>query len=178
MRHVSRVGQTGMMMALLVGMGFLLAGCGSSSGQSTGSANLDGTIWCSPQQHARVAVDRLGVVAVKKGKDVCLSFKSESGLYVTKVVWWNESKGIHVVEWAIAVPLSEERLAYQETEHLGHPEFPGVGGTGEVILTSDTRMTIWQLGNLSDGSAAGFTTTLEKVDAIPEIALPPTYPKP
>ena len=153
-----------------------LSACGSNFGQFNGSAELDGTIWCSPNTHSRVAVDNHGKVEVKEGKDVCLEFAQNSGAYVVKVVWWNEAKAIHLEEWAIAVPTSKTTLQYVEADHAGNPDFIGVVGEGEIVMTSDDVMTLMQLGNLIDGAAAGFVTTLNRVDQMPNIPVPLTYP--
>jgi hypothetical protein len=113
---------------------------------------------------------------VKDGKDVCALFASESDLYVMKIIWWNASKGVHVEEWGVASPMSETQKLYSETQHDDGSEFPGVIGSGEFNLVSDTEMTLVQVGQLVDGSAAGFSTSLEKVDRIPEIPVPVSYP--
>lgn len=155
-----------------------LAACGSNSGQSNGIAELDGTVWCSPKVHSRLAVDFRGNVEVKEGKDVCLTFAQNSGSYVVKVDWWNESKAIHLVEWAIAIQTSESTLAYMEAGHAGNPDFVGVEGEGEMEMSSSDSMTLLQVGNLIDGSAAGFITELDRVAQMPEIPVPVTYPLP
>ena len=152
--------------------------CASNSEQTSSIAELDGTVWCSPKVHSRLAVDFRGNVAVKDGKDVCLNFAQNSGSYVVKVEWWNESKAIHVVEWAIAIPTSESTLAYMEAGHAGDPDFVGVEGEGEMEMSSNDSMTLLQVGNLIDGSAAGFITELDRVAQMPEIPVPVTYPMP
>ncbi|MFZ8981490.1 MAG: hypothetical protein ACO21N_06465, partial [Candidatus Nanopelagicales bacterium] len=83
---------------------------------------------------------------------------------------------IHVEEWAVASPVSDTKLLYEEAQHEEESNFPGVIGNGEFSLVSDTEMTLVQLGRLADGSAAGFTTSLEKVDQLPDIPVPITYP--
>ena len=172
-----RPSQGRMVAALSVGaLGFVLPGCGSTTGQAVTDGALDGTIWCSPNEHARVAVDRFGAVEVKEGKDVCAVFAAESDLYVMKIVWWNVSNAIHVEEWGVAIPVSDTKLHYEEAQHEEGSSFPGVIGTGEFSLVSDTEMTLVQLGRLADGSAAGFTTSLAKVDQLPDIPVPITYP--
>lgn len=163
--------------ALTLGaLGFALTACGSSTSLSVTNGALSGTTWCSPQEHTRVAVDRFGSIDVKEGKDICVLFAEESELYVMKVIWWNVSKGVHVEEWGVAGPLSDTQLLFAETQHEESPDFPGIIGEGELTLVSDTEMTIMQLGHLIDGSAAGFTTSLKKVDELPEIPIPLSYP--
>ena len=153
-----------------------LSACGGAVSTSVSTADLGGTIWCAPEQHSRLAVDRLGVKEVKEGKDICLSFTAEAGSYIVKVVWWNVSKEIHLEEWAVALPVSDTELKYVEADHPGHSEFVGIVGAGDMTLTPDGQMTLVQLGHLSDGSAAGFLTTLTKVDRLPDIPVPLTYP--
>jgi len=154
-----------------------VAGCGSTGGQATSTADLGGTTWCSTEEHSRVAVDRKGNVEVKEGKDVCIAFTAESGAYVTKVVWWNLTNNIHIEEWAVAIPVTDKLLQYGEVGFRGHGEdFVGVYGGGDITIDSNSRMTMSQLGVLMDGTAAGFTTELTKVDQIPDIPIPVTYP--
>ena len=174
---ISRLSQGRMVAAFSIGaLGLALSGCGNTTSQTFTNGALDGTIWCSPEEHARVAVDRFGSVDVKEGKDVCALFASESGHYVMKIVWWNASKAIHVEEWGVASPVSETEMFYVETGHDAGSDFPGVIGEGELNLVSDTEMTLVQLGQLVDGSAAAFSTSLEKVDQMPEIPVPVSYP--
>jgi len=112
------------------------------------------------------------------GQNVCIEFSSQATGYVMKTIWWSVSKGIHVEEWAIAYPISDEELQYIEASQGGNPDFPGITGQGSVFLNSDAAITWKQLGYLSDGSAAGVINTLQRVDALPEIPVPVTYPQP
>ena len=162
----------------VIACGLALTACASNSEQVNSIAELDGTVWCSPKVHSRLAVDFRGNVEVKEGKDVCLTFARNSGSYVVKVDWWNESKAIHLVEWAIAIPTSDSTLAYMEAGHAGNPDFVGVEGEGEMEMSSNDSMTLLQVGNLIDGSAAGFITELDRVAQMPEIPVPVTYPTP
>ena len=162
----------------VIACGVALTACASNSEQAKSIAELDGTVWCSPNVHSRVAVDFRGNVEVKDGKDVCLAFAQNSGSYVVKVDWWNESKAIHLVEWAIAIQTSESTLVYMEAGHAGNPDFIGVAGEGEIEMSSNDSMTLMQVGNLIDGSAAGFITELDRVAQMPEIPVPVTYPLP
>jgi hypothetical protein len=157
-------------------LGFALTACGNGASLSVTNGALSGTTWCSPQEHARVAVDRFGEVELKEGKDVCVVFAAEADLYVMKIIWWNVSNAIHVEEWGVAGPISDTQLLYAETPHDEESNFPGVIGEGELTLVSDSEMRLMQLGYLIDGSAAGFTTLLEKVDQLPEIPVPISYP--
>jgi hypothetical protein len=65
---------------------------------------LNGTSWCAPNSHTRVAVDRMGTVVTKTGKNVFLVFKETAGQLITQIIGWNLQAGIHVHEWAIAHP--------------------------------------------------------------------------
>ena len=173
----TRLSRTRLFSAFAIGaLGLALSGCVNTSSQAVTNGALDGTIWCSPEEHARVAVDRFGSIDVKEGKDICALFTAESGQYVIKIIWWNASKAIHVEEWVIAVPVSETEMFYAETQHDEGSDFPGVIGNGEINLVSDAEMTIVQLGHLVNGSAAGFLSSLVKVDQMPEIPVPVSYP--
>lgn len=156
--------------------GLAISGCGNNASLAVTDGALDGTIWCSPSEHARGAVDRTGSVDVKEVKDLCAFFASESDHYVIKIIWWNTSKDIHVEEWEVASPVSETEMFYVEADHAEGSDFPGVIENSELNLVSDTEMTLVQIGHLIDGSAAGFSTSLEKVDQFPEIPVPVSYP--
>ncbi len=155
----------------------VLAACSSSGTTSTTAASLDGTTWCAPDLHTRVAVDRLGKVELKEGKNICMLFTQQSEAYIVKIVWWNVEKELNVEEWAVAAPLNDTQLEYVEAEHPANPEFPGIIGAGTIQLVGDDEMQVTQLGRLVNGVAAGFVTTLERVDALPEIPVPVSYPK-
>jgi hypothetical protein len=72
---ISRLSQGRMVAAISIGaLGLALSGCGNTTGQTFTNEALDGTIWCAPEEHARVAVDRFGSVEVKEGMDVCALF--------------------------------------------------------------------------------------------------------
>lgn len=173
----ARLSQGRLVAAFSIGaLGLALSGCGNTASQAVTNGALDGTIWCSPDEHARVAVDRFGSVDVKEGKDICALFASESDQYVMKIIWWNSSKAMHVEEWGVASPVSETQMLYAEAQHDKGSDFPGVIGNGTFSLVSDTEMRIVQLGQLVNGSAAGFSTLLEKVDQMPEIPVPVSYP--
>jgi len=68
-------------------------------------------------------------------------------------------------------------MLYAETQHDEESDFPGVTGNGEFSLVSDTEMMFVQNGHLINGAAAGFSTLLKKVDQMPEISVPISYPK-
>ena len=121
-------------------------------------------------------MDRLGKVELKEGKNICMIFTQESGSYIAKIVWWNLDKDLHVEEWAVATPIDDTRLDYVEAEHPANPEFPGIIGAGTILLVSDDQMDVSQLGRLVNGTATGLRTTLERVEALPEIAVPVSYP--
>ena len=174
----TRLSKRSMVAALSLGaLAFALSGCGNTASQAITNGELDGTIWCSPEEHARVAVDRFGSVEVKEGKDVCALFYSESDLYVMKIIWWNVTNAIHVEEWGVVSPVSETLMLYAETQHDEESDFPGVIGNGELSLVSDTEMMFVQSGHLVNGAAAGFSTLLKQVDQMPEIPVPISYPK-
>lgn len=141
---------------------------------------LDGTTWCAPDVHQRLAVDFKGRVTTKEGKDICLQFTQGTAArgYVMKVIWWNVAAGIHVEEWAVALPMGNGFIEYREATHPAEAGFPGISGSGELRLTDTETMEIHQVGQLADGSAAVFQTTLKRVRALPVIPLKRTYPKP
>lgn len=150
------------------------------SGDSRKVIALDGTTWCAPDVHQRLAVDLSGRVTTKEGKDICLQFAqgtAGSG-YVMKVIWWNVAAGIHVEEWAVALPTGDGIIEYREATHPADSGFPGIYGSGELRLTDQETMEIHQVGLLSDGSAAAFQTTLKRVRALPVIPIKRTYPRP
>ncbi len=142
-------------------------------------ATLTGTNWCATNAHSRVAVNMFGRLQVKEGKDVCLSFRQEEQVLIIRVVWWNIAAKIHVNEWAIAVPIGTDRLAYYEAQghsYKGDDAFPGIAGEGYIWFNADNTLSMSQSGTLRDGSAAAFVTKLVRVEQLPPIPLEQTYP--
>lgn len=172
----------------------VLAGAGLAPGLMTGPvaakpqgeipagaslvAALNGTTWCAPRAHTRVAVDRTGAVVTKEGKEVCLVFKQAAGQLVTQIIWWNLKAGLHVHEWAIALPTGVGQLSYVEAAHPPDAQFPGIEGLGEIRLGRDGMLEMDQIGHIADGSAAAFSTRLARVKSLPAISLSRTYPAP
>lgn len=148
--------------------------------QSRLISTLGGTTWCAPNVHQRLAVDLDGRVTVKEGKDICLQFTQGAAGRgcVMKVIWWNVAAGVHVEEWAVALPMGDGIIEYREATHPAEAGFPGISGAGELRLTDTETMEIHQVGQLADGSAAAFQTTLKRVRALPVIPIKRTYPKP
>ena len=144
----------------------------------SGPGALDGTMWCSDVEHDRVAVDNRGNADFKKGKHLFLQFPGPSDGYVVKISWWNESQSTRVAEWAVAVPVGENGLTYQEANQDENPNFTGIIGHGDLTLVSGEAREISQVGHLVNGSAAGFSSTLQRVDQMPDIPVPVTYPAP
>jgi hypothetical protein len=172
--------KTSVLSISLYSLAFLIAFTGTSEAQPQQQIKLletlDGTHWCSSNQHTRLDVDIYGNVSTKEGKDICLSFTRKAAQLVTRIVWWNASKGIHVVEWAVAAPVAGDRLTYTECTHAKDSGFPGIQGQGTLVLRDKGFMEMTQQGNLTDGSAAGFVTTLKRVAKLPEIPVSQTYP--
>jgi hypothetical protein len=172
--------------SLLACLALVVAGGSASSreheqsGELSMVSALDGTTWCAPDVHQRLAVDFKGRVTTKEGKDICLQFTQGTAArgYVMKVIWWNVAAGIHVEEWAVALPMGNGFIEYREATHPAEAGFPGISGSGELRLTDTETMEIHQVGQLADGSAAVFQTTLKRVRALPVIPLKRTYPKP
>lgn len=142
-------------------------------------AALTDTHWCAPHSHSRVAVNLFGRLQVKEGKDVCLSFRQEEKALIVRVVWWNVDAKIHVNEWAVAIPVGPNRLAYYEAQghtYEGNDAFPGIAGEGYIWLNPDKTLSMSQSGTLRDGSAAAFVTKLVRVEQLPVIPVLQTYP--
>lgn len=137
--------------------------------------DLDETIWCALEEHTRLDVDSSGVVSTKEGKNVCVTFTREGDQLLTVVEWWNESRNIYVIEYAIAVAADRNRLEYIEASHSEDSGFPGIAGRGTMTIYGST-LHMTQLGHLADGTASGFSNYLVRVDEPPEIPVPLTYP--
>jgi len=94
-----------------------------------------------------------------------------------KLIWWNVAAGIHVEEWAVALPTGKNSAAYREAEHPANSNFQGIIGSVELRLTHEGTLELHQIGQFADGSAAAFHTTLKQVNALPQIPLKRTYSK-
>ena len=136
---------------------------------------LDESAWCAVEEHTRLDVDAYGATSTKEGKNVCVSFTREGDQLLIVVEWWNLDRNIYVREYAIGVPSSRNRLEYIEVRHSEDSGFPGVSGRGTMTVYGST-VYMTQLGHLADGTASGFSNTLVRVQELPEIPIPLTYP--
>lgn len=155
-------------------------GPGGKSG-SQGKQDLEGTIWLAKDVHRRVSVTYDGQIEIKEGKDIYVHFiEKVDDIYVIEVRWWNVSAGIHVLEYGVLTRISPNIYRYVEADHhnFGVPnfDFPGIIGRGTFELKGANAAELIQIGQLIDGSASGFTTLLEKVDEVPVVPIPQTYP--
>jgi len=138
---------------------------------------LAGTIWLAKDTHDRTTVDRNGAITIKQGKNIYIQFMSENrGVLTAKIHWWNTAHNLNVVEYAVMVPEGANVYRYAETEHPEGSGFPGIQGGGIFRVTDGATAELTQIGNLLDGSASAFVTMLEKVDSLPDVPLPQTYP--
>lgn len=141
--------------------------------------SLAGTVWLSQKYHTRTTINTAGEAAYKEGKRIYLKFLEQTdGVYTVQVHWWNESAGIHVVEYGVLVQAAENEYTYIEPEHPEDSGFPGIAGYGTFELVDAETAEYSQLGRLADGSASGFVVKMKRVENAPEIPVPQTYPSP
>lgn len=140
---------------------------------------LEGTIWFSEQPHRRVTVDTCGDVEIKEGKEIYVFFKQRvDDIFVIEVRWWNEAREINVDEFGVLTQAAPNLYSYVEADQKGGQgkKFPGIIGQGNFKLVAEDRAELIQLGHLIDGSASGFTTTLQRVDELPVAPIDQSYP--
>ena len=136
---------------------------------------LDESAWCAVEEHTRLDVDAHGATTTKEGKNVCVSFTREGDQLLIVVEWWNLDRDIYVMEYAIGVPSGRNQLEYIEVRHAPDSGFPGVSGRGTMTVYG-SRLYMTQLGHLNDGTASGFSNSLVRVEALPEIPIQLTFP--
>ena len=176
-----RIGFATMAVAFLVAV--LAYGVfGRSLSTAADTANvLEGSIWLSKMEHTRVAVTVDGKQEIKKGKNLYLRFLSRTDdIYVIEIRWWNEKAGINILEYGVLTSVGPGLFQYVETDPIrgGNTltKFVGISGQGYFRLVGETTAEIIQMGHLNDGSAAAFTSVLEKTDILPTISVPQTFP--
>lgn len=151
------------------------------AGEGRGELALNGTIWVGKEPHRRVTVTTDGTIEIKEGKDIYVRFIEQvDDIFVIEVRWWNVAAGINVLEHGVLTRISPNVYRYIEADqHLfgvPHGHFPGIVGRGTFELQGRNRAKLIQIGHLTDGSASGFTTVLERAESLPEVPLPQTYP--
>ena len=149
--------------------------------EGRGELALNGTIWVGTEPHRRVTVSTDGAIEVKEGKDIYVRFIDHvDDIFVIEVRWWNVSAGLNVLEHGILTRVSPKIYRYIEADqfNFGIPngDFPGVIGRGTFELQGKNTAKLIQIGHLIDGSASGFTTMLERVETLPDVPVPQTYP--
>jgi hypothetical protein len=142
---------------------------------------LDGTIWVGQEPHRRVTVTTDGDIQIKEGKDIYVRFmRKVDEIFVIEVRWWNVGANINVLEYGVLTRISPNVYRYIEADHhdFGVPldSFPGIIGRGTFELMGNNKAKLIQIGHLTDGSASGFTTILERADELPEVPIDQTYP--
>jgi hypothetical protein len=140
-------------------------------------ADLEGTVWNAEKPHSRTTVDIHGDLAIKEGKEIYVELvEFLAGVHTVRIHWWNLSKGINVMEYAVMVRVGENLFEYSEAEHPDDSGFPGIQGHGLFRLLDENTVELTQIGHLLDGSASAFVTTLHKVDAAPDVPIAKSYP--
>ena len=151
------------------------------AGGGNGELALNGTIWVGKEPHRRVTVTTSGAIEIKDGKDIYVRFVEQvDDIFVIEVRWWNVSANINVLEYGVLTRISPNVYRYIEADQhnfgVPHGHFPGIIGRGTFELQGRNAAKLIQIGHLVDGSASGFTTMLERVDTLPDVPIPQTYP--
>ncbi len=164
----------------VIGVFAILAGTPAAvADEPADAAPLAGTIWQSLEAHTRATINQSGATDHKVGKNLYVHFLTEKGgAYTIKINWWNVSAGHNVTEYAVLLPETADTFYYIEADQPEGADFPGIVGHGTFRLTGADTAQLTQSGWLQDGSASGFVTDLKKVQGVPDIPIPPSYPKP
>lgn len=147
-------------------------------------SELESTIWVARDAHRRVTISNDGDLQIKEGKNLYIRFLQKvDDIVVFEIRWWNASASppINVVEHGVMAQVENNVFEMVEADHmvngLPDPTFVGIIGHGWFELIDHKSAKLVQLGRLVDGSASGFTTLLEKADALPEVPVEQTYPR-
>lgn len=167
----------------------MMFGAAGAAAAENGSAEdfiapdeLEGSIWFSEREHRRVTVTTCGDIEVKEGKNIYIRFLERvDDIFVIEVRWWNEQQGLNVLEHGVLTQIEPNEYFYVEADHEDarrrRDQFPGIIGQGTFELLSKDEAKVIQLGNLIDGSASAFTTTVTRVDHLPEAPIDQSYPR-
>lgn len=148
---------------------------------------LDGTKWCTFDKDNSIArITYRGDISYFSSGNTCMSLEKIGDVGVWKIgfEWWNLEAKIRVREYALGSLLTAKVLAYQEAKSAEDRRFPyasitpGTRGAGYIHLVDSKTIRLSQLGRGPRGDVTLLVYYLEKVDAIPELTLPLTFPSP
>ena len=139
---------------------------------------LVGTIWASEKPYSFTVIDLEGKSRTVPSEGNYFEILGYEGKVFTGVFhWWDKATGFNVLEYATMIQTGDNTYKYNEVRHAPDSGFPGTEGWGEIRILDRDKMTLYQIGNRADGSAAAFWVTLKRVEVRPKVDMPLSYPK-
>ena len=150
------------------------------------STVLNGSKWCTyNDDNAIASISYRGELKYIPHGGSCLSLVriGQGPAWTVEFDWWTADRAIRVKEHALATRVTPKLFNYMEAES---PEdrrvpyastTPGTRGQGFITLTDNNKLKLTQLGRRPSGDASIVVEYLRRVEKLPEISIPLSFPK-
>lgn len=149
------------------------------------STVLNGSNWCTyNDDNAIASISYRGELKYIPHGGSCLRLvRIGSGpAWKIEFEWWTADREIRVKEYALATRVTPQLFNYMEAKSPKDRRAPyasttpGTRGQGFITLTNNNKLKLTQLGRRPDGDASIVVEYLSRVEKLPEIPIPLTFP--
>ena len=149
------------------------------------STALNGSKWCTYNDDSAVAsISYRGELKYIPHGGSCLSLARIDQGPVWKVAfeWWTADREIRVREYALATRVAPNLFNYMEAKSPSDRRAPhasttpGTRGQGFITLAENNKLKVTQLGRRPNGDTSIVVEYLSRVERLPDIPIPLTFP--
>ena len=174
------------MRRLLLLAPLILCGLPSSVEANPSLSNvLNGSKWCTyNDDNAIASISYRGELKYIPHGGSCLSLVriGQGPAWKIEFEWWTADRETRVKEHALATRVTPKLFNYMEAispEDRRAPyasTTPGTRGQGFITLTENNKLELTQLGRRANGDTSIVIEYLSRVEKLPDISIPLTFP--